>query len=36
LISMCAEHNLHYASSTGVAAFLWKDFLTVAHIGEKR
>lgn len=36
LINMCAEKSLHYASSTGVAAFLWKDLLTVAHIGDSK
>lgn len=36
LIRMCASKNLHYASSTGVAAFLWKDLLTVAHIGDSK
>lgn len=36
LIQMCAEKKLHYASSTGVAAFLWKNLLTVAHIGDSK
>lgn len=36
LISMCAEKNLHYASSTGVSIFLWKNLLTVAHIGDSK
>mmetsp|Transcript_26535 Transcript_26535/g.44362 ORF Transcript_26535/g.44362 Transcript_26535/m.44362 type:complete len:326 (-) Transcript_26535:596-1573(-) len=36
LIQMCAEKALHYASSTGVAAFLWKNLLTVAHIGDSK
>lgn len=36
LINMCAEKSLHYASSTGVAAFLLKDLLTVAHIGDSK
>ena len=36
LIRMCAEKNLHYASSTGVSAFLWKNLLTVAHIGDSK
>ena len=33
---MCANKNLHYASSTGVSTFLWKNLLTVAHIGDSR
>ena len=36
LISMCRERKLHYASSTGVSIFLWKDLLTVAHIGDSK
>lgn len=36
LIRMCADHNLHYASSTGVAAFFWKNLLTVAHVGDSK
>jgi serine/threonine protein phosphatase PrpC len=36
LIRMCAEQKLHYASSTGVSAFLYKDLLTVAHIGDSK
>lgn len=36
LIEMCAEKKLHYASSTGVTAFLWKNLLTVAHIGDSK
>lgn len=36
LIDFCAERSLHYASSTGVAAFLWNDLLTVAHIGDSK
>lgn len=36
LIEMCSDENLHYASSTGVAAFLWKNLLTVAHIGDSK
>jgi serine/threonine protein phosphatase PrpC len=31
-----ARHKLHYASSTGVAAFLWRNLLTVAHIGDSK
>ena len=36
LISMCAEKKLHYASSTGVTAFLSGSLLTVAHIGDSK
>lgn len=36
LIEMCAEKGLHYASSTGVAAFLWRNLLTVAHVGDSK
>jgi serine/threonine protein phosphatase PrpC len=36
LIRMCAEKNLHYASSTGVSALLWRNLLTVAHIGDSK
>ncbi len=36
LIKMCADHNLHYASSTGVTAFLWKNLLTIAHVGDSK
>ncbi len=36
LIKMCTEKNLHYASSTGVSAFLYKNLLTVAHIGDSK
>lgn len=36
LIETCEEKALHYASSTGVAAFLWKNLLTVAHIGDSK
>ena len=36
LIEMCSEKGLHYASSTGVAAFLWKNLLTVAHVGDSK
>lgn len=36
LIEMCAEKNLHYSSSTGIAAFLWKNLLTIAHIGDSK
>jgi protein phosphatase len=33
---MCAEKALHYASSTGVVVFLWKNLLTVAHVGDSK
>ena len=36
LIRMCEEHSLHYASSTGVAALIWKNLLTIAHIGDSK
>lgn len=36
LIEMCAEKKLHYASSTGVSAFLYKNLLTVAHVGDSK
>lgn len=36
LIHMCSEKQLHYASSTGVAAFLWDNLLTIAHIGDSK
>jgi len=36
LIEHCAEHKLHYASSTGVAALLWKNLLTIAHVGDSK
>lgn len=36
LIAMCAEKGLHYASSTGVTALLWKNLLTIAHIGDSK
>ena len=36
LIRMCTDHKLHYASSTGVAAFLWGNLLTVAHVGDSK
>ena len=36
LIAMCTEKKLHYASSTGVAAFLWRNLLTVAHVGDSK
>lgn len=36
LIQMCTQHSLHYASSTGVAALLWKNLLTIAHVGDSK
>jgi len=36
LINYCHERKLHYASSTGVAVFLWQNLLTVAHVGDSR
>jgi serine/threonine protein phosphatase PrpC len=33
---MCTEKKLHYASSTGVAAFLWGNLLTIAHVGDSK
>jgi len=36
LLNHCAQHGLHYASSTGVAGFLWKNLLTIAHVGDSK
>jgi len=36
LIKFCEERKNHYASSTGVAAFLKGNLLTVAHIGDSK
>lgn len=36
LLSMADKRQLHYASSTGVTAFLWRNLLTVAHIGDSK
>jgi len=36
LIDMCREHRLHYASSTGIAVFIFKNLLTIAHIGDSK
>lgn len=36
LIEHCAARKLHYASCTGVACFLWKNLLTVAHVGDSK
>jgi protein phosphatase len=36
LINMCEEKKLHYASSTGVTAFLWRNLLTIAHVGDSK
>ena len=36
LLALCRERQLHYASSTGVVAFIWNDLLTVAHVGDSK
>lgn len=36
LLNYCAENSYHYASSTGVTALLWKDMLTIAHVGDSK
>ena len=36
LIEHCAARKLHYASCTGVTCFLWKNLLTVAHVGDSK
>jgi serine/threonine protein phosphatase PrpC len=36
LLELCTENKLHYASSTGVTALLFKNLLTVAHIGDSK
>lgn len=36
LLKFCEDHQYHYASSTGVAALLWRDMLTIAHIGDSK
>lgn len=36
LLRYCADHQYHYASSTGVTAFLWRDMLTIAHVGDSK
>lgn len=36
LLAMCATNNLHYVSSTGVAALLWNNLLTIAHVGDSK
>ena len=36
LLRHCAEHQLHYSSSTGVVALLWGNLLTVAHVGDSK
>lgn len=36
LIEHCAAKKLHYASCTGVTCFLWKNLLTVAHVGDSK
>ena len=36
LIEHCAARKLHYASCTGVTCFLWKNLLTLAHVGDSK
>jgi serine/threonine protein phosphatase PrpC len=36
LLAYCRDERLHYASSTGVVAFLWNQLLTVAHVGDSK
>jgi len=36
LLSVCESNEWHYASSTGVTALLWKDMLTIAHVGDSK
>lgn len=36
LLDLCTQSKLHYASSTGVTALLFKNLLTVAHIGDSK
>jgi len=36
LLTVCDRNEWHYASSTGVTAFLWKDMLTIAHVGDSK
>lgn len=36
LIEMCAEHNLHYTSCTGITALLWNNLLTISHVGDSK
>ena len=36
LINMCHDMKLHYASSTGVTAFLRQNLLTIAHVGDSK
>lgn len=36
LLNMCRERRLHYASSTGVVAVLWRNLLTIAHVGDSK
>jgi protein phosphatase 2C family protein 2/3 len=35
-LEMAAANNLHYTASTGVTALLWRNLLTVAHIGDSK
>lgn len=36
LLQICEEKKLHYASSTGVVAFLYRNVLTIAHVGDSK
>jgi protein phosphatase 2C family protein 2/3 len=36
LIDMCKARKLHYVSSTAVTVLLWRNVLTVAHVGDSR
>ncbi len=36
LLEHCAKNQLHYSSSTGVAAFIYKNILSIAHIGDSK
>lgn len=35
-LEMATVQGLHYAASTGVTALIWKNLLTVAHIGDSK
>lgn len=36
LIDLCKARKLHYVSSTAVTVLLWRNVLTVAHVGDSR
>jgi serine/threonine protein phosphatase PrpC len=36
LLEYCDQNAWHYASSTGVAALLWRNMLTIAHVGDSK